>query len=229
MELHVKYLERLLWNKCDCVLKFQAKTKIMKSFVLFLLLIGFSLNSYSQSNLQVENLSLVTDSYMLYRHVENKVKITFDGSKDELELEGINCEISELDNYFLVTPNSAQTAYIKISKGKKLIRTLKYDISNMPDPWMYLGDVKNGGRITGYEKSLNAKYAEGTPRKQEFVINKIVLFINEREIESSSGKLSEEMHKAIQMADSEATLSFNCYVEGEDKITRLMPTVFTKD
>ncbi|NRA11907.1 MAG: hypothetical protein HRT57_08130 [Crocinitomicaceae bacterium] len=185
--------------------------------------------SYAQSSLEVENLSLNTDSYILYRGFENEVKITFNNSKDDLEVVGINCEIVELENHFIVKPNSAAKAYIKISKGEKLIRTLMYDVSNVPDPFIYLGKVKSGWEIVGYEESLSAKYLEEINLKREFKVKKTMLFIDGGKLESTSDKLSEEMLRRIQMADSKTVFNFNCFVECEDGVTRIMSASFTKE
>ncbi|MFT5777952.1 MAG: hypothetical protein ACI837_000900 [Crocinitomicaceae bacterium] len=111
---------------------------------------------------------------MLYRGYPNKVDPTASGYPFTV-LSASGANISKSGDIYIASPGSGKTAYLTVSgktaDGKTVqLKKVEYRVSNLPDPELYWGGVKSGGKASKSQTMLFAKYPPEIPLNASFSI-----------------------------------------------------------
>ncbi len=164
---------------------------------------------------------------MLYRGYPNKVNATASGYP-ETSLSGSGVSISPSAGGYIVKPvGRAKTATLSVSgrtaDGKSVsLKTMKFRCSNLPDPELYWGGVKNGGKASKSQTQLFAKYPPEIPLNAQFRIIKWECQVPGamgRPPSGPGGNISAASN-LLRAAKSGSQVSFICTVVGPDGIQR---------
>lgn len=164
---------------------------------------------------------------VLYRGYDNKVDPTASGY-DQTILSGTNATISKSGTMYIVKPGAGKEAQLTVS-GKSSatnktvqLKTVKYRVSNLPDPELYWGAAKSGTKGSKAETKLFAKYPPEIPLNAQFRI------INwECQVPGAAGRppsgTGSDIGAAsalLRAAKPDMQVSFICTVVGPDGIQR---------
>ncbi len=170
---------------------------------------------------------------VLYRGYPNKVDPTASGYPTTV-LTGSNCSVSKSGNLYIASPGSGKTAYLTVSgktaDGKTVqLKKVEYRVSALPDPELYWGGVKNGGRASKSQTKLFAKYPPEIPLNAQFNIIKW-----ECQVPGAQGKPPggpganiSAATNLLRAAKPGSQVSFICTVVGPDGIQRKKAGAFT--
>jgi len=164
---------------------------------------------------------------VLYRGYANKAKATASGY-DQTILSGQGATVSKSGDGYIVSPTGrGREAFLTVSgkntaSGKTVsLNRVKYRVSNLPDPELYWGGVKNGGKGSKAETKLFAKYPPEIPLKASFRIVSWECTVPgaARPVMGTGGNIS-AASGLIRAAKPGSTISFICKVVGPDGISR---------
>lgn len=164
---------------------------------------------------------------MLYRGYANKVNATASGYP-ETSLSGSGVSVSRSGEGYIVKPvGRARTATLSVSgrtaDGKSVqLKSMQFRCSNLPDPELYWGGTKSGGRASKSQTTLFAKYPPEIPLNAQFRI------VNwECQVPGAMGKPPSGPGSNISAASNllraarpGSNVSFICTVVGPDGIQR---------
>ena len=164
---------------------------------------------------------------VLYRGYANKVNATASGYP-ETSLSGSGVSVSRSGEGYIVKPaGRAKTATLSVSgrtaDGKSVsLKTMTFRCSNLPDPELYWGGVKNGGKASKTQTTLFAKYPPEIPLNAKFSIVKWECQVPGamgRPPSGPGGNISAASN-LLRAAKSGSQVSFICTVVGPDGIQR---------
>jgi hypothetical protein len=164
---------------------------------------------------------------MLYRGYPNKVNATASGyPKTNLSASGAS--VSASGEGWIVKPSGrGKTATLSVSgttaDGKSVsLKSMQFRCSNLPDPELYWGGVKNGGKASKSQTVLFAKYPPEIPLNAKFSIVKW-----ECQVPGAQGKPPggpganiSAASNLLRAAKPGSQVSFICTVVGPDGIQR---------
>ena len=162
---------------------------------------------------------------VLYRGYANKVDPTASGYPTTI-LTGSNCSVSKSGNVYIAKPGSGREAYLTVSgksaDGKTVqLKRVKYRVSNLPDPELYWGASKNGGKGSKYETKLFDKYPPEIPLNAQFqIISWEVQIPGAVGTPQGSGGNISAASNLLRVAKPGSQVSFICKVRGPDGVTR---------
>lgn len=163
---------------------------------------------------------------VLYRGYPNKVDPTASGYPTTI-LTGSNCSVSKSGNVYIAKPGSGREAYLTVSgksaDGKTVqLKRVRYRVSNLPDPELYWGAVKNGGKGSKYETKLFAKYPPEIPLNANFTITNWEISVpglKGRPPSGTGGNISSAAG-LLRAVSPGSQVSFMCTVVGPDGVKR---------
>lgn len=166
---------------------------------------------------------------VLYRGYNNIVSAVASGF-DQTVLTGNGATVTKSgENYIAKVSGSGREATLTVAgknsvtgKTQQLL-TQKFRVSNLPDPELYWGAVKNGDKGSAAETRLFAKYGPEIPLNAQFNITKWECSIPGAQGAPPSGAgnvLSAQATNLIKQAKPGMTVSFICQVVGPDGIQR---------
>jgi hypothetical protein len=163
---------------------------------------------------------------VLYRGYPNKVDPTASGYPTTV-LTGSNCSLSKSGDVYIATPGKGKKAYLTVSgktvDGKSVqLKKVEYRVVALPDPELYWGGVKNGGKASKSQTKLFAKYPPEIPLNAKFSIVKW-----ECQVPGAQGKPPggpganiSAASNLLRAAKPGSQVSFICTVVGPDGIQR---------
>lgn len=163
---------------------------------------------------------------VLYRGYPNKVDPTASGYPTTV-LTGSNCSISKSGSIYIASPGKGKKAYLTVSgksaDGKTVqLKKVEYRVSNLPDPVLYWGSAKSGGKGVKSSRLLQAKYPPEIPLKAEFKVVKWTCYAPGLKGAPPTG-MGQSLGAAgplINAVRPGTGLSFNATVRGPDGIAR---------
>lgn len=163
---------------------------------------------------------------VLYRGYPNKVDPTASGYPTTV-LTGSNCSLSKSGSIYIATPGKGKEAYLTVSgrtvDGKTVsLKKVKYRVVNLPDPELYWGGVKNGGKASKSQKVLFAKYPPEIPLNAKFRIIKWECQVPGAQGKPPGGPGANigAASNLLRAAKPGSLVSFICTVIGPDGIQR---------
>jgi hypothetical protein len=165
---------------------------------------------------------------MLYRGYPNKVNATASGYPEtSLGGKGVTISGSASAGYIVKPKGTGRSASLSVSgrtaDGKSVsLKTMKFRCSALPDPELYWGGTKNGGKASKSQTTLFAKYPPSIPLNAQFRI------INwECQVPGAMGKPPggpgsniSAASNLLRAARPGSLVSFICTVVGPDGIQR---------
>lgn len=164
---------------------------------------------------------------VLYRGYDNKVDPTASGY-DQTILSGTNATISKSGNLYIVKPGAGKEAQLTVSGKSSVLnktvqlKTVKYRVSNLPDPELYWGAAKSGTKGSKAETKLFAKYPPEIPLNAQFRIVNWECQVPGAQGRPPSGTGSDISSASglLRAAKPDMQVSFICTVVGPDGIQR---------
>lgn len=163
---------------------------------------------------------------ILYRGYSNIViPAVSNNDSSEIVLGGTNViiEKKENSNEYIIKPGKERTAVLFVILTKNgvndTIKTLRYRISNLPDPTLYWGPSVKSGRVNIREKRLFVKYPPEIPMNATFYVKSWQLIANNDTIYGEGNSLSaaEDFLKSIMV---ETDIEIKATVSGSDGVNR---------
>lgn len=189
------------------------------------------MNTFSQSpQAAIES----GEVHFLFRGFENKVwpvVSNSDGRTIALTGENVSITKAEKDDYFVVKPTGnvkEVTLNVVLMDGSKvdLIKSLNYQVMNLPDPDLYLGRVKNGGSVDLSSFQVNLKYPVFTPLRNDFQILSWEAQLPGNTILGHGNNLS-EAKKSLENLPDGAAFTILAKIQCSDGIARLKSASWT--
>ncbi|MFK7787723.1 MAG: hypothetical protein AB8B56_21560 [Crocinitomicaceae bacterium] len=164
---------------------------------------------------------------VLYRGYPNKVNATASGYP-KTSLSGSGVSISASGDGYIVKPSGrGKTATLSVSGstdgGKSVsLKTMTFRCVNLPDPELYWGGVKNGGKASKSQTKLFAKYPPEIPLSATFNILKWECQVPGAQGKPPGGPGSNisAATNLLRAAKPGSQVSFICTVVGPDGIQR---------
>ena len=198
----------------------------MKKLLLFGAL-AFGLNSFGQGYI-ISNSEVST----LYRGYKNLVNFgTLNGfSGYKLEVDNGSLSKSEDGSQYILKPtgrkNTCTVTFLDTVNNKEMNKVV-FNVQNLPDPILYWGGTKSGGRASKSQTRLFAKYGPEIPLNVSFKISRMeVLVPGQATITCEGGTLSQEAINAIRNS-AEETISIIALMVGPDGIVRQIVGTWT--
>ena len=164
---------------------------------------------------------------MLYRGYPNKVNATASGYPTT-NLSASGASVSKSGEGWIVKPSGrGKTATLSVSgktaDGKSVtLKSMQFRCSNLPDPELYWGGVKNGGKASKSQTKLFAKYPPEIPLNASFSIVKWECQVPGAQGKPPGGPGSNisAASNLLRAAKPGSQVSFICTVVGPDGIQR---------
>jgi gliding motility-associated protein GldM len=164
---------------------------------------------------------------MLYRGYPNKVNATASGYPTT-NLSASGASVSKSGEGWIVKPSGrGKTATLSVSgktaDGKSVtLKSMPFRCSNLPDPELYWGGVKNGGKASKSQTKLFAKYPPEIPLNASFSIVKWECQVPGAQGKPPGGPGSNisAASNLLRAAKPGSQVSFICTVVGPDGIQR---------
>ncbi len=164
---------------------------------------------------------------MLYRGYPNKVNATASGYPTT-NLSASGASVSKSGEGWIVKPaGRGKTATLSVSgrtaDGKSVtLKSMQFRCSNLPDPELYWGGVKNGGKASKSQTKLFAKYPPEIPLNASFSIVKWECQVPGAQGKPPGGPGSNisAATNLLRAAKPGSQVSFICTVVGPDGIQR---------
>ena len=163
---------------------------------------------------------------VLYRGYPNKVNATASGFP-KTGLTGSGVSISPSGDGWVVKPGKGRSATLSVTgttaDGKTVsLKSMPFRVSNLPDPELYWGGVKNGGRGSKAETKLFAKYPPEIPLSASFRIVKWECQVPGAQGRPPSGPGSNigAASNLLRAVPAGSQVSFICTVVGPDGVQR---------
>ncbi|MFT5778238.1 MAG: gliding motility-associated protein GldM [Crocinitomicaceae bacterium] len=173
------------------------------------------------------------DLNVLYRGYDNKVNATASGFPQTI-LTGQNVSLTQSEGLYIAKPQgSGKTAYMTVSgrtaDGRTVaLKKVKYRVLNLPDPTMYWGGTKNGGKASPTASNIFANYGKSALIDAKFTILSWEVFIagTDRSVKGTSNNVT-GAHPFFRAAKKGTTVTYKCWVRGPSGIKRIITGVFT--
>ena len=164
---------------------------------------------------------------VLYRGYPNKVNATASGYP-KTSLSGSGASVSASGEGYIVKPiGKGKTATLSVSgttaDGKTVsLKSMQFRCVNLPDPELYWGGVKNGGKASKSQTKLFAKYPPEIPLNATFNIVKWECQVPGAQGKPPGGPGSNisAATNLLRAAKPGSQVSFICTVVGPDGIQR---------
>jgi gliding motility-associated protein GldM len=164
---------------------------------------------------------------MLYRGYPNKVNATASGYPTT-NLSASGASVSKSGEGWIVKPSGrGKTATLSVSgktaDGKSVtLKSMPFRCSNLPDPELYWGGVKNGNKASKSQTKLFAKYPPEIPLNASFSIVKWECQVPGAQGKPPGGPGSNisAASNLLRAAKPGSQVSFICTVVGPDGIQR---------
>lgn len=170
---------------------------------------------------------------VLYRNYKNKVNATASGFPETV-LTATGATIRKVGDGYEVTPDgSGRTAQLVVSgrteDGRTTrLKTINYRVSPLPDPTLYWGAVKNGGKVPPSNYMIFPKYGNEIPLNLNFtVVSWTVSVDGSREITGRGNNIS-AARPLISAASSNSNVRIDCWIQPESGPRQKLSGVFTK-
>ncbi len=168
----------------------------------------------------------LTDLNVLYRGYDNKVEATASGYPETL-LTGSNASVSRSGKGYIVRPGNGKQAFLTVSGKDKEGKTFQlkrgeYRVSNLPDPVLFWGSAKSGGKGSRTSRLLQAKYPPEIPLNANFTIVSWTCFapgLRGAPPTGPGGNIA-AAGALINAVPPGTGVSFNCTVRGPDGVAR---------
>jgi len=167
------------------------------------------------------------ETNILYRGYANKlIPAVSNNNGNRIGLQSSNAKIRAVEDqsYFYVTPgngNECELDVVLINENGKseIIRTIEYQVYNLPSPYVYWGKAKNGTKADIKSTELFVKYAPGIPLNIDFEIISWKISLNGETISGVGSNLlaAEDFLKNVP---NESHLMMEVAIKGEDGVTR---------
>lgn len=183
------------------------------------------MNTFSQSpQASIES----GEVHFLFRGFENKVWPAISNNEGRtigLTGENVSIQKAEKGDYFVVKPTGnvkEVTLNIVLIDGSQVdvIKSLNYQVMNLPDPDLYLGRVKNGGSVDLSSFEVNLKYPVFTPLRNDFQILSWEAQLPGNTILGHGNNLS-EAKKSLEKLPDGSTFTILARIQCSDGIARL--------
>ena len=163
---------------------------------------------------------------ILYRGYHNIINVAVSNTNgNEITLGGANYSARRVGNLnqFTVVPGegSTTTLHVLLVDGREIdtVRTIEYRVSNLPDPCIYWGGAKNGGKANIRQSKLFVKYPPQIPLRASFTVLSWEMSAGNDTIQGT-GPLLSPAKEILQTVDSETIISFQVTYVGPDNVTR---------
>ena len=170
---------------------------------------------------------------VLYRNYKNKVNATASGFPETV-LTATGATIRKVGDGYEVTPDgSGRTAQLIVSgrteDGRTTrLKTINYRVSPLPDPTLYWGAVKNGGKVPPSNFMIFPKYGNEIPLNLNFtVVSWTVSVDGSREITGRGNNIS-AARPLINAARANSNVRIDCWIQPESGPRQKLSGVFTK-
>jgi hypothetical protein len=168
----------------------------------------------------------LTDLNVLYRGYDNRVEATASGYPSTI-LTGSNASVSQSGQGYIVRPGNGKEAFLIVSGKDKDGKTVqlkrgKYRVSNLPDPVLFWGSAKSGGKGSRSSRLLQAMYPPEIPLNASFTILSWTCFapgLKGAPPTGPGGNIA-AAGALINAVPPGTGVSFNCQVRGPDGIAR---------
>lgn len=170
---------------------------------------------------------------VLYRNYKNKVNATASGFPETV-LTATGATIRKVGDGYEVTPDgSGRTAQLIVSgrteDGRTTrLKTINYRVSPLPDPTLYWGAVKNGGKVPPSNFMIFPKYGNEIPLNLNFtVVSWTVSVDGSREVTGRGNNIS-AARPLINAARANSNVRIDCWIQPESGPRQKLSGVFTK-
>ena len=172
---------------------------------------------------------------VLYRGYPNQVNATASGYPEtSLSGSGVSISGNGSGGYVVKPTGNGREATLSVSgrtaDGKSVsLKTMKFRVSNLPDPELYWGAVKNGGKGSKAETKLFAKYPPEIPLNASFTITNWECQVPGAQGRPPSGPGGNigAASTLLRAAPAGSQVSFICTVVGPDGVQRKKAGAFT--
>lgn len=164
---------------------------------------------------------------ILYRGYPNKIiPAVYNNGEGTIFLEGKGVSISKDENgerFTVKVTGSGRAALISVylinGNDTTFLRKVNYRVSNLPDPAMYWGGAKEGGKANIREDKLFAKYGPEIPLAAQFTVVSWELSVDSSVVMSNGNNLH-EAEEILKKIEKPTKASFKIKYIGVDGITR---------
>lgn len=169
---------------------------------------------------------------VLYRGYSNKVRATASGF-EQTELTASGASLTKTgDEYKVVPGGSGKTVQLtvigKSSDGKRVIlKRMDYRVLNLPDPTLFWGASKNGGRIPAGDFRLFAKYGNEIPLNAKFDLISWELSNGDRSLKGNGNDLT-SAQQFIRAVPVGKQITVVTWIRDPTGVRRMLNGVFTK-
>ena len=196
----------------------------MKS-LFFLLITSFSFGQ----TIQIPD---VPTNDHFYRFYPNQLEIVSEKGHDidEYRVESENCELVRdtnvissrlVYNVVLERLNHSNVIVSVFNKKNKLVLEKVIRVSNLPDPWLYLGNAKDGDVYNKSDLNLRIDFPSGIDLISTYEIKRWTITVNFVEYTGEGAQLSDEVLEALKKESDLNKVSISCFAtETNSGITR---------
>ena len=169
---------------------------------------------------------------VLYRGYNNKVNATASGF-ESTELNASGATLSRNGQQYVVRPTgSGRTAHLTVSgrtgDGRAVpLKRVEYRVLNLPDPTLYWGATKAGGRIPVGDTRIFMKYGPSIPLDARFTIERWEMSAGTQPVGGTGNNVSPATGLIRAMRPG-MKVAVTCWVRGPDGILRTVSGVFKK-
>jgi len=200
--------------------------------LLFLSTLLFLTTSLCQENFRLQ----LSETQQLYREVLNEVTLVSNSSESDFKLSCLLCDtLYETENKgtYLVKVGRGKSSLFNVfsaSTPSESLGTIILKNSYLPDPTLYFGATRSGGKCSKHESRLFAKYSPelNLSSYDYFEVVSWELFIGSERFEGEGKGLTTEAREHLIQTDiSEiSAISFLAIVKGPDGIARKIGGVY---
>lgn len=170
---------------------------------------------------------------VLYRGYNNIVNATASGFEQTV-LNGSGASIARSGQNYIVKPSgSSRTATLSVvgrsSNGRSVVlKTLQFRVLNLPDPTLYWGAQKSGGRIPNGDFRIFAKYGPEIPLNAPFRVLEWTATVPGAVEQKGSGNDLSSIRNFIRAVPAGKEISLSVWVLDPAQMRRKVSGVFTK-
>ncbi len=172
---------------------------------------------------------------VLYRGYENIVNATASGFPETVLTPSGASITRSGENYIIKPTGNSRKAYLSVSGKTKDGRTVQlkrveYRVLNLPQPSMYWGAVKEGGKVPGVDRNMFMRYDETIPLDATFPITSWEMSVAGAQgtVNGTSNKLTDQAIQMIRAAPRGTMISFSCWIKEPSEKKRRKTASFFK-
>lgn len=210
--------------------------KITSLILSLIAVLSIATSTNAQLNISINSFEDDEALNTMFRGFDNILEITPIDEEFEytIETDGlISSQVIDTDipnsKRYLVKAGHVKTVTLKFrKKGEtQVFQTLICQVTNFPEPYIYLGGVPNGGKISKSASVIAVKHSMKIRYKATYFITKFSIIIAGEKLTSENGEITNEMRQYLEQSISGDVVTLNCYVSSNDGITRLMGADYT--